>query len=329
MKKLAIYLGGLFMMIAFVLPSCSKDVVDDELTTDVLKCTTDTTHAVCGDGKTVDLFGGQHILVGHVDISNDGTNLYVTYHATGGWSLTELHLYVGDISLMPYNKAMNPTIGHFPFKVEGLPFPTYSYTFTIPMATLPRCFEVVAHAVVKNGGQTETAYMLENLFTTAFGTGHWGGYASYCKEDCEQICVNKKAWVTGVQRTSTPFQGYYNVFTPGGEPVVANIVDFSSRHAGATVGTITYTDDGLNLVVNVAMYPGFYLSQYLAYFGSTAGFTPYITSMGGVNISALPISAVMAPDVALYTYTIPLSSLTKNSNGSLMLLQFVYFCDPI
>jgi hypothetical protein len=328
MKKLVVYLTGILMVIAFTLPSCNNDIVDDSIS-DLLKCTTDTTHEVCGDVKTVDLYGGQHILVGDVEISNDGVNLYVTYHAAEGWSFTDLHLYVGDISLMPHNKSMNPTIGHFPYKVEGLPYPTVYYTFTIPLATLPKCFEVVAHAVVRNGKQSETAYLLEKLFTTAFGIGHWGGYASYCKGDCELKCESKKAWVDGVQRAEIPFKGYYNAYTTADTAVVANIIDFSSRKPGATIGTVTYTDDGVNMIVNVSMLSGYYLSMYLAYLGSNEGFAPYISTIGGVITANLPINGTLSYGISNYTYTVPLSSLTKNEDGSIMIVQFMYICDPV
>jgi len=328
MKKLTVYLG-LVLMIALALPSCTKEVADENATTETLKTGTVETTDACGTPKVVNLYGGQTILVGNVAINNDKTNLYVTYTATGGWSFTELHLYVGDIALLPINNAMNPMPGHFPYTIEDLPFPTYTYTFTIPLAGLPECFEVVAHAVVTKNGQTETGWLLEKSFKIALGTRHWGGFATYCKQECEMVCAYNKAWVTGVQRTSIPFQGYYNLYTPGGDPIVANIVDFSSRKPGAQLGTVTYTDDAVNLIVNINMNSGYYASQYYSYFGSNAAFTPYITTINGVNVMGLPIHDVLADGIANYTYTVPLSDLTTNADGSILLVQFMYFCKPV
>lgn len=47
------------------------------------------------------LYAGQNIPVGFVDVSNDGTNLFVTYQLdaeaiAAGWQIIETHLAVSD-----------------------------------------------------------------------------------------------------------------------------------------------------------------------------------------------------------------------------------------
>ncbi len=40
----------------------------------------------------------------------------VTYHTTGVWELTELHLHMAcDANDLPQNKSGNPQIGHFSY----------------------------------------------------------------------------------------------------------------------------------------------------------------------------------------------------------------------
>lgn len=128
-----------------------------------------------------DMFGGQAIPVGTLDVTNDATNLYVTYTYTGGWSAEETHLYVGAASGLPKNGANTPVPGQFPYKTTHNPTVT-SYTYTIPLSGLDPCFIIAAHgsAVNANGGQ-ETTWS----YGTAFpGTNRWGWYSDYCTQSC-------------------------------------------------------------------------------------------------------------------------------------------------
>jgi len=337
MKKIFFFCSTFLVALSLVIVSCQKNEAEDTEAAAELKCGSVTTtfdtisvpENVCGDVKVVQLVAGRHNNVGTIEIINDETTLYVTYKTTSYWSLVEAHLYVGDIELMPNNKAHNPVPGHFPYSVNRLPFNTTKYTFAIPLEGLPTCPEILAHAVVRRGWQIETAWIRDLDIASACGAKHWGGFTSYCIQECPLVCNYYKAWVTGVQRTTIPFQGYYNNYLPGGEPVVAEIVDFRSHKPASAIGTITYTDDTTNLIVNIAMNQGFYASEYYSYFGSNAGLTPYITTINGVNVLGLPIHEVLSSRVSNYTYTVPLSEISKNDDGSLILVQFMYFCEPV
>ena len=138
----------------------------------------------CGEIVTTTLFAGQHINAGTVTISNDETNLYVTYSVTGNWWLSETHLYVGSVNNLPLNGGGNPKIGHFPY--HGNHELVKTYPFTIPLDQLEDCFIVSAHAVVikkENGEVTgsETAFADGN---NEFPGNRWGWYIDYCQEDC-------------------------------------------------------------------------------------------------------------------------------------------------
>lgn len=88
-------------------------------------------------------------LVGNISINYNGTTAVVTYTTSTNFTLDAVHLYVGSEPL--YKKLQGQqeyTIapGQFPYKGEGLPPNTTTYTFTINNISGP--IYVVAHAVV-------------------------------------------------------------------------------------------------------------------------------------------------------------------------------------
>ena len=104
-----------------------------------------------------DLIGGQHINVGKVITSHDEMNIYVTYLTTGGWVLSELHLYVGTLAGLPKSKGGGIQIGHFPYSAKNLKGIT-TYTIEIPIAEVSKDangYTIAAHAVVINGNKNE------------------------------------------------------------------------------------------------------------------------------------------------------------------------------
>lgn len=135
---------------------------------------------------TTTLFAGQTINVGTLSITNDANNIYVTYQLTGGWYLGEVHLYVGPLSQMPMNSQNVPIPGQFPInQTFGSGVQTVSYT--IPLAGLPPCYIIAAHASVyrlaSDGSvvQTETAWGFGNPFQN---TDRWGWTVPYCTQAC-------------------------------------------------------------------------------------------------------------------------------------------------
>jgi len=111
------------------------------------------------DDMVCDLIAGQNILAGQVIYSHDATNLYVTYLASNGWTLTEVHLYVGSLANLPTNKKA-VQIGQFPYSTNDL----VGNTITIPLLDLEGNMNgdgsvtIAAHAIVVNGQQEETAW---------------------------------------------------------------------------------------------------------------------------------------------------------------------------
>lgn len=129
------------------------------------------------------LYGGQTIEVGVLSVTNDGDNLYVTYSTTGCWEIDETHLYVGDAASIPTNRANTPIPGQFPYKTEHTAGTT-TFTYTVPLAGLPACYAIAAHAAVEctsgsNDGQGETAWSFGTEFPN---TNRWGWYSEYCTQ---------------------------------------------------------------------------------------------------------------------------------------------------
>lgn len=130
------------------------------------------------------LYGGQTIEVGVLSVVNDEDNLYVTYTTTGCWELGETHVYVGDAANIPTAGNGAPIPGQFPYSEEHSAGTT-TYTYTIPLAGLPACYAVAAHAAVActsgdDDGQTETAWSFGTEFPN---TPRWGWYSEYCTQE--------------------------------------------------------------------------------------------------------------------------------------------------
>lgn len=139
---------------------------------------------------TVPLMAGQHIDVGTVTyVITDDAYFEATYTITGGWNMSESHLYAGDYDAMPVNKPGKPKIGHFPFSEDHNPAVT-TYTYSVPVADLPpgnTGFVCAAHCVVNNpNGGNETGWAAGNR---TFSDKGWSMYSDNFYEDALDIVV--------------------------------------------------------------------------------------------------------------------------------------------
>ena len=144
-----------------------------------------------------DLIAGQNINTGNVIVSNDNKNMYVTYKSGNGWKIKEIHLYAGTFENIPVNKQGVPVPGQFPVKESFNP-PVEMVTYEIPLANLPECPFVLAHAVVAKDGQEETAWGKGELsFEEAFDISRWGWMMNFCPEKCDgkELVIGLKSYV--------------------------------------------------------------------------------------------------------------------------------------
>lgn len=104
----------------------------------------------CGGIHSLDLYAGQNILMGTVQYANDAENLYVTYSTQPDWFMSEVHLYVGDLSATPKSGGGTPSPGRFPIKSTfSAATLSQDMTYTIPLSSLSSgTFIIAAHASV-------------------------------------------------------------------------------------------------------------------------------------------------------------------------------------
>lgn len=240
MKKL------LFLLMPAVLlfSACEKEKLEQRSATPVPPTSAPVT---CGDVQTQNLMAGQTIPAGTIAMSNDATNLYVTYTTTGGWEIQHTHLYVGSCSAIPTNDAGNPTVGLFPYNTAHSPRVT-SYTYTIPLAGLDSCYCIAAHAevvLVDGSGniiQTETGWGQGS----PIGGHSWAMVMNYCTQACTEGGGHDCNITAGDYRTQT--QGGWGAPPNGGNPASYMQSHFSSAFPyglviGCTTGyTITLTN---------------------------------------------------------------------------------------
>lgn len=176
------------VIIAIFMGSCQKEPLSPVSNTATSSSISRAPNQVgyCGNVTVTELIAGQFTNAGQVIVSNNGESLSVTYKVNEAWILNEMHLYVGDLRLLPKTNSGNPIPGQFPLK-KIMNDNTMQYTFTIPLSQLGNCFVVAAHAAIKNrhsseNSSTETAWGNGLLINT--GGGNWGMYFGVCKQLC-------------------------------------------------------------------------------------------------------------------------------------------------
>jgi hypothetical protein len=142
-----------------------------------------TASAALPGSYTVPIYAGQTIPVGTLTISNDLSNVYVTYEMTGDYKLRKTHLYAGSLENLPVSGGGNAVPGRFPYKTTHNPAVAV-YTYTIPLSDfVSNCFVVAAHCevIATNAGGTIT------FSQTGWSDGpqvnpggNWATYTDYC-----------------------------------------------------------------------------------------------------------------------------------------------------
>ena len=202
MRKITLIITGIFLFLAIYscenqdnfidLSSIDSDVLIDKESQINLSPTNLSKEQIekvsCGKEITSTLYAGQHIDIGTLTVSNNDTNLYITYEVKENWWLEETHLFVGKKEDLPLTNSGNPKIGHFPY--HGTHKLTQSYIFTIPLENLEDCYVIVAHAsaVQKANDEiisSETAFAKGTEVNYEFDGNRWGWYFKYCTSDCD------------------------------------------------------------------------------------------------------------------------------------------------
>lgn len=143
--------------------------------------------------SSFNLMAGQHYQAGQVLLLNDDDSVYVGY-ITEGWTITQTHLYIGDCAGIPVNGSGSPQPGHFPVSNSFNPGVSEVW-YSFPLASIPPCGCIAAHAVVRNNstGQTETGWSEGTRFTN----NSWAMRTSYCF--CERLALPTEISPTAVR----------------------------------------------------------------------------------------------------------------------------------
>jgi hypothetical protein len=175
------------MIIAIFMGSCQKEPLSPVSNTNSSSISRAPNQVgYCGNVTVTELIAGQTINAGQVIVSNNGETLYVTYKTNEAWTINEMHLYVGDLRLLPKTESGNPKPGQFPY-IKKLTGSEFEYTFAIPLSEIGHCFVVAAHATLISRLPAQSA-----IIETAWGNGlpinneegNWGMYFDVCKQLC-------------------------------------------------------------------------------------------------------------------------------------------------
>lgn len=160
---------------AVLMTSCSENglmSVGDIEGLDAMSNTSSSLMEVNGsESGEVDLIAGKNDVVGKVSVTNDGTQICVSYTLDqnaldDGWLIYETHLAIaGDLEDIPTNRPGNPVPGQFPYgddELEGVEEWTFCVAFNDLNVDCDDQVYVAAHAVVKKVGYSdveETLYL--------------------------------------------------------------------------------------------------------------------------------------------------------------------------
>lgn len=244
-------------------------------------------------GGCYTLYAGQNLVAGQVCVTPNAGLLEITYSTTGGWELTEAHLWVGNAAnAYPQTKNGNPKVGNFPYQSGNIAGAT-SYTFTVanPLGDLcsycggevPDVY-VAAHAGLrKNNGsggfQTETGW---SDGASMVARGSWATLSTVefnlaCSENPPGLQQNcQTAFAEGGRCFLDLGLGFnrwgwtLGPLTPGtySFPIYAGAAQCDTAK-GALVGSLTviYGSTG-TVAVTFQMNPGYTMSETHVYVGS-------------------------------------------------------------
>lgn len=220
------------------------------------------------------LLAGQTIEAGAVCVEVTDGSLVVSYGTTGGWTLDEVHLWVGsDVGSLPKNKSGNPVPGSFPYKSGSLGDGVTSYSFTIDLADLgfgcpgdDQGYVIAAHAAVRKLGEDGETYQTETGWSEGpriSPKGNWATTSPFTLTcDCDTIinppteCWDgETAWADG-ERYNTD-QGNWATYTTYNREV-QEVFLFAGKTLEAGTVTFSAPDNSTGEVaICVNLNPGF------------------------------------------------------------------------
>jgi hypothetical protein len=207
-------------------------------------------NGVCGEPVIYTIGDCNGLPYGTLSVSNDETNLYVTFSITNpDYKIQKASLVIGTLAHVTAatNEIAWPKLpkGPYPPDFSNIFKPEVSsYTYTIPLANYEDCFFISAFAkLIKRDPVTNKPVDVQYIVLhsdTKTGTKKWSTYVEYCKQDCPPPpCEPLKTYTQG---------GYGNDQGNGAgtEYMIANFD--AAFPGGVTIGCNT----GFTLTMNSA-----------------------------------------------------------------------------
>lgn len=238
-----IRIGMALLATALIAFSCSKTELNKPQSQALNAATAGekSVDAVCGDPVVYSLIDGYNAAHGSLSISNDETNLYVTFSSSdANLKFQKAELVIGTLAHV--TAATDATA--WPKIAQGPNPPDYSqtfkpelssYTFTIPLANYESCFYVNAFAkMVQRDPITKKITAVSYVFiksNTKTSKKCWSTYVCYCKQDCPPPPCGQLTTYT---------QGGYGNDQGNGAGTSYMIANFASAFpSGLTIGCST------------------------------------------------------------------------------------------
>jgi len=334
----------IFLIAMFFVSSCSDT---PNLNAPDQTFQTDTT---CALGTTYPLIAGQFDTVGTIHVSNDATNIYITYTITDPEcteGLQNLHVWVGsDLTNTDNGGECRPAPGKLCNLNGGACADAngaMTYTITIPFTDL-----AIQDVNEVCGLQLYVVAHAEACGETAFGgnvpgpeicSGAWWFYATYivCCENgnpptpsCETAFA-KGGWVWTTSPKANPenlpslnlirnrWGWAINLLAPG--TTTYNIwagAGLNKIQNGTLVGTLTIVWDGTTATVTYNLTSGCVMEEVHLY---AADGRPTTTAPGLYGNTAS-----FDPGVSTYTFVVPLED-TNNTDGVWLIAHAVVCCN--
>lgn len=247
-----------------------------------------------------DLIAGQTIPVGQLFISHDEDEIVVEYLTSGGWGLSEVHLYIGTADGVPRNKTAIQ-IGHFPYSATNLNGVTY-ISIPVPISGLPteptEGYAIFAHAVVMNGDRQETAWSNGCAYKPLITVKSWFNNGFWAASSGDRFSSNPSDWC------------YYlgtNIYSG---PDTYSFESYAAFMVNS--GHIEVSDDGSQLFVDVYanIDDGYKLARTYVYVGNMAGLQTYVVG-GCPNYTNFPDKILTLGNV--HSFIFPLSTINSVS----------------
>lgn len=296
-KELGI-LAVLFLGIFF--SSCIKEetlvVPESDLSSNLaLKCAS-------VPNMTCDLIAGQNTNVGEVIYSydSDAGQLFVTYKTTGNWMITEVHLFVGTqakfITNCTNKKAIQ--IGHFPYSASNLKTVKYDFNpITIDAKLYPEGLTIVAHAIVKNGKQEETAFSNCSSFKPLITVKSKFSNGAFAETEGDPFSTDPDQWC---------FYLGTNTYE-GNDEYLFQSQWYPNAILGYT-GKVVVNDDGETLSITVQSNNGLKLSHTYLYVGTLQGLQSYAPVGGCPNYPIFPFQN--STTATTHSFSVPMPNVS-------------------